>query len=79
MKVKLSDAIRVTLKQDINISMFRELTSQIQNKLINITEKILRENDLMHVRNKTFWYVYQTNNQIARKINEHTTRLQDFS
>jgi hypothetical protein len=79
MKVKLSDAIRVTLKQDINIFVFRELTSQIQNKLINITEKILRENDLMHVRNKTFWYVYQTNNQIARKINEHTTRLQYFS
>jgi CRISPR/Cas system CSM-associated protein Csm2 small subunit len=79
MKVKLSDAIRVTLKQDINISVFRELTSQIQNKLINIAEKILRESDLMHVRNKTFWYVYQTNNQIARKINEHTTRLQYFN
>jgi hypothetical protein len=79
MKVKLSDAIRVTLKQDINISVFRELTSQIQNKLINITEKMMRENDLMRVRNNTFWYVYQTNNQMARKINEHTTRLQYFN
>jgi hypothetical protein len=78
MKVKLSDTIKVTLKQDINISVFRELTSKIQNKLINITEKTLRENDLMHVRNKTFWYVYQTNNQMARKINEQTTRLQYF-
>lgn len=78
MHVKLSDAIKITLKQDINISVFRELTSKIQNKLINITEKTLRENDLMCVRNKTFWYVYQTNNQIARKINEQTTRLQYF-